>query len=110
MGVRLYPVLGSKIWTLRKTPRNTDRSPVPQIQINLTQRIIFLKSNKLGGKNVFWLLSNVSVRLFTVKTILAIFMDKSHRDLSNRHIYSCDINRQQVDFSWKQQGAKQQAL
>jgi hypothetical protein len=37
-------------------------------------------------------------------------MDKSHRDLSNRHIYSCDINRQQVDFSWKQQGAKQQAL
>lgn len=36
------------------------------------------------------------------KSILSIFMDKSQRVLSRRHIFCCDVNKHQIDFSWKQ--------
>lgn len=59
----------------------------------------------------YWLPGNISAKLFFVITsILLILMEKNQKEFSNSHLFGCDINMYQINFSWRQLTAKHQTF
>ena len=93
-------------------PLNTNRNPMSQTQINSTRCRIF-KNNKLGWEGMkFWLLGNVSTKLFPSLPEHSLHLHgQKVRESSATGIYLVVTSiHSKLNSSWKQRTALRQAL